>query len=532
MDFHAVLGYLAIAVEIVFAFGLVILFHELGHFVVAKLNGVEAPEFSFGMGPEIVGVNWRGTRYKICLFPIGGYVRMVGEEDDETLEANVPRERNFRYKTPLQKISIVFAGPFMNVVLAIAMFAMIFMVWGIPRSLPIPEDGISKSVDVVFVDPRLSAAKAGLRTGDVVLSVDGRSFKDKIEMEGYIQTSGKKTVRLEVLRNTRKIELSVKPKYQSGERGKIGATLYKADDKRSPGGGKYVAVEGVFAGDPAEKAGMKAGDVILAVDGEKITDTNEVIRYIKSHADKKITFKIDRGGKNLEVAMKPESRKSGDIGAVFDYPAPREVTSVVAGSPASAAGLKKGDVILDFNGANFEGADYAMPAKSVELHIYRANAAPAAVVVSGKAGEPIGAGLLPTVERVGLFKALWYGTQRSFGMVAMIYYSIVGMIRRDVSTDGLGGPVAIVQYASSFARQGIKELISFFGAISITLAVMNLFPFPALDGSRIVFHAIEAIRRKPLDPHREGLIHYVGFCILIAFIILITIRDVRLWLGF
>lgn len=532
MDLHVILSYLVIIIEIVFAFGLVIFFHELGHFIVAKMNGVEAPDFSLGMGPEVAGFDYRGTHYKLSLFPIGGYVRMVGEEEDEQLEVNVPRERNFRYKTPLQKIAIIFAGPFMNMVLAVLLFASISMIWGLPRDLPVPPDKISNSAFVVVLDPRLAAARAGMKVGDVILSIDGKTFTDKSETESYIQTSGGNVLDIKVLRGAREIDLKVKPKYQKGKRGKIGAKLAGTVETKPSGTEKRVIVVSVLSGSPADKAGLKSGDAIISVGEKKTAEVKEIVRYIEARSGQEIAFEIVRGDRKLEIIIKPEPKKMGEIGVYLDNPVPRLVTAVEKGSPAAAAGLKKGDVILDFQGASFEKSDYSLPAKSVVLLVYRRDAATEKVTVNGAAGAQLGAELMPPYRRVDPFSAVWFGMRQSVAITAAMYDGIMGMIRHEISADGVGGPVAIYQYATTFARQGLRELIGFFGMISITLALINLFPFPALDGSRIVFHAWEAVWRKPLDPKREGLIHYVGFCILIALIIFITFRDIRLWLGF
>ncbi len=437
----AVLEYLKITVEIFIAFGLVILFHELGHFILAKINGVAAPEFAFGMGPEIVGFDYHGTRYKICAFPIGGYVKMVGEEDDEALEAGFPPEKNFRHKSPLRKISIIFAGPAMNFVLAVLLFGSIFMIWGVPRGVQVPADRLSKSVVVEFIDPRMPAARAGLQVGDIIATVDGK---------------------------------------------------------------------------PA-------------------ADTQSFIKFIRSHANKEISVGILRGGKSIDLKMTPKRNSAknwGEIGAALSPPIPREIAGVGAGTPAAAAGLKKGDIILDFGGASFDGPEYRLAASKVDLLVYRRGMKKnIGITVEGVKGARLGASLVPTVVRINPANALWLGAKQSVLVVVGTYDALRGMIKREISADGMAGPVGIIQYAASFARQGLRDLIFLFGTISIGIGIINLFPFPALDGSRIVFHIWEGIRRKPLDPRRESLIHYVGFCILIALIILVTLRDIRLWLN-
>ncbi len=339
--------YLIISVEIFIAFGLVILFHELGHFILAKINGVAAPEFAFGMGPEIVGFDYHGTRYKICLFPIGGYVKMVGEEDDEALEAGFPPERNFRHKSPLRKISIIFAGPAMNFVLAVLLFGSIFMIWGVPREVRVPADRLSRSIVVEIVDPRM----------------------------------------------------------------------------------------------PAARAGMKVGDVVTGIGGKPMVDRGAFIKYIRANSNKEIRVDVLRDGRNLSLKMKPKRNstyKWGEIGAVLLPPMPREVAGVEAGSPAAAAGLKKGDIILDFDGAPFEGVAYELPASEVNLLVYRSGVKKNVVVaVAGSEGAPLGASLIPSVVRIDPARALWLGVKQSALVVVGTYDAVKGMIQKKVSADGM-----------------------------------------------------------------------------------------------
>ena len=429
-----VADYIRIALEVIVAFGLVILFHEFGHFVVAKLAGVSVPEFGFGMGPELLGVTIGETRYKLCAFPIGGYVKLIGE--DEIPPEGMPPEKSLNNKSTWQKVAVIAAGPIMNYFLGIIFFASVYIFWGMPREVAV--ERLSNGVIVNFVDVRK----------------------------------------------------------------------------------------------PAAKAHLKIGDAILAVDGVAVRDAKHFTQLIGERADKEVTIDLLRDSERKTIKVTPHRdtvTKKGRIGVIIRPPMPREIKNITEGSLAWKAGLRPHDIILDFNGTEFEGTRYGFKDK-LRLLKYEKKTGGAKVVeifaVPGQGAVDLGAEFYPATEKVGIGRAVVYGVKDSVRVVYLVGATIYLLIRKEVSMEEVAGPVGIIQYASNFARSGLRELINFFGLISVNLAVINLIPFPALDGSRIVFHLWEGIRRKPLDPKRIGIVHYAGFIILIALIVMITFRDI------
>ncbi|HOC91835.1 MAG TPA: RIP metalloprotease RseP [bacterium] len=532
MDFYEIFSFIKIAAQIIIAFGLVILFHELGHFIMAKKHGVEVPEFAFGMGPELFGFDFRGTRYKLCLFPIGGYIKMVGEDDDgeDAEAAGVPRTANFRHKTPLQKISIIFAGPFMNLILAVLLFGSVYMIWGIPREMPDTGGNLSNSAVAAFVDPRKPAGKAGMKKDDIIVSVNGSAVTDPRNAETLLMNSTEKPARVIARREGKEVTLKIAPNVKLEKRGKIGAGL---DNPVAVSQGEYtkgLPVGFVTEGMPADKAGIKKGDIILALDGDPVESRQGMIKYIESKLGSNVRIDVLRDDERVEFKMIPEKHRWNDSGVILMNPSPRLVADVKEGSIAAQAGFRSGDVILDFGGAQFMGDKYSLAASQMAFLVYRGGEV-ISLAASGAAGNDIGVVLESVSQRVNPVSAVWLGAKQSAVSVVMILDGIVGLIRMKVSADDVAGPVGIIQYAGVFARQGFSDLVHFFGVISVCLGVINLFPFPALDGSRIVFHTWEAIIRRPLDSRREGLIHTVGFAILISLILVVTYRDIRIIIG-
>ncbi|MFZ1922365.1 MAG: RIP metalloprotease RseP [Xanthobacteraceae bacterium] len=202
-----VLGYL---VPFLFVLSLVVFFHEFGHFLVARLCGVRILVFSIGFGPEIVGFNDRhGTRWKIATIPLGGYVKFFGDDnassvpDTPRLEAMNANERaeSFFFQPVLKRAAIVVAGPMANFVLAIAIFATIFMLYGRP----------TMSARVDSVQPGSPAAAAGFQPGDVVLSIDGKAIDNFEDMQRIVSDSAGETLQIKVDRKGTPIELTATP---------------------------------------------------------------------------------------------------------------------------------------------------------------------------------------------------------------------------------------------------------------------------------------------------------------------------------
>ncbi len=207
------LGYI---VPFLFVLTLVVFFHELGHFLVARWTGVAVRTFSIGFGPELIGFNDRkGTRWKISAIPLGGYVRFVGDEN----EASVPdrdalkqmdpadRERSFAGKGVAARAAIVAAGPIANFVLAIVIFTLIFSIYG--RQVMTPR------VDSVV--PGSPAAEAGFQPGDVVESIDGSAVSSFADLQRIVSLSGDTELSIVVRRGDQDVTLSVRPKFTETE---------------------------------------------------------------------------------------------------------------------------------------------------------------------------------------------------------------------------------------------------------------------------------------------------------------------------
>jgi regulator of sigma E protease len=180
-------------------FGFLIFIHELGHFIFAKMSGVKVLKFSLGFGPKVIGKKIGDTEYLISAVPLGGYVKMLGEEPEDVVE-NSEKERSYKNQPVLKRVSIVFAGPIFNLLTAVVIFFFIFMI-GVPTLLPV----------VGEIMPDTPALKAGLSKGDRIMTIDGKPIRHWGEMTDIIYGSANKAINLKVQRGSEIVNISITP---------------------------------------------------------------------------------------------------------------------------------------------------------------------------------------------------------------------------------------------------------------------------------------------------------------------------------
>ena len=372
--------------------GFLVFIHELGHFVTAKRFGIKVTEFGFGFPPRIVGIRYGETLYSINWIPLGGFVRMVGEEDPTD-------PRSFASQTVLKRIIVLVSGSFMNLVVPIVIFTVLFA---------LPHDVVVGSVTITGVAPNSPAQEAGLRPGDVVISVDGHRLDNHIDL-----------IQRTMAKLGSSVELAVR-------RGSIVSGLGSSPE--------FSAVDTV-------KLTPRLNPPSLTV-ADNVADPSEEVSVTEAR-------RYDVG---LGVG---DTLTQGPIGIIIgtpNYKITKRSYPIWDAVPMSVQKLR--DVVLiSKNG-----------------------------IVRWAAGGP---------------------------------------------DPGLTGPVGIARVTGEVAKAGVSPLFELAAIISISLGVVNILPIPALDGGRLMFVLIEWVRRgKRISPEREGLVHLVGFAILISFIVVISYFDI------
>ena len=265
-------------------FSLVIVVHELGHFIFARINGIEVVDFSIGMGPRLCGFRMAGTQFSIRLFPIGGACMMLGEDEDQ----NMQNDRAFYAKGVWQRISVLFAGPFFNFILAFVLA--VFMI-GIAGYDPAIITGVTKGE---------AAEAAGLQAGDEILSIAGDKISIGREIQSFFDFTkiDAKPVEVVYVRNGETYTVQVQPIEIT--RYRLGFSYYQTEDTSAE-------ISAIEVGMPLYEAGIRNGDVITAINGNEIRNGAELGVYFEEHplTGDTIAFTYARNGEETTVEVVP-----------------------------------------------------------------------------------------------------------------------------------------------------------------------------------------------------------------------------------
>jgi len=310
--------------------GILITIHEFGHFIVAKMFGVKIEVFSIGFGPPIV--KWKGkeTVYQIAAIPLGGYVKMYGEDSmTEPVQGEVDKQafedpRSFHSKPRWQKILIALAGPLFNIILAVVLFSAVYMM-GIKEPAY-----LNQPVVVGYVQPDSFPAKAGIKPFDKIIAVDGKPVKTWKDFTIMIGMKAGQTVVLTIERNGEKAFVPIK----------VPEDITKDTIGISPV--LPAKVGKVLPDTPAEKAGLKPGDEIIAVNGKPIRTWFEFVNYISSLKEQKpLNLMIKRGDKVFTVTVTPEWNDSLNKYVIGISPMMETITVKYPFTEATKKGFEK-----------------------------------------------------------------------------------------------------------------------------------------------------------------------------------------------
>ena len=496
--------------------GVLITIHEFGHFIVAKLARIPVEVFSVGFGPKVLRKRWGGTEYCVSVIPLGGYIKMVGEDD--------PTKGGFTDRPLWVRVAVIAAGPLFNLLLGFLMLLVMYLSFGIGYTAP-----------VVDPHPGSAVARSGLAVGDTVLSAAGEAITSFEQFEVVLQQHAGSRIALVVSNGAspRTLDYDVPAGY---------------------GGASPAAVVGaVRAGSPAEQAGLQPGDTIVEAAGAPVTGWQELVEAVRNHDAERIPLGWRRNGETLgdtvgtytepdEETGKPVRRLGIEVDLSW-YLEPH--VAAVAGrirsrSPAARAGLRPGDTITAIAGVavsrwtDFTEAVNAHPGETVLLEWRRAGRPYSDSVTAGTerdqlTGEARGEiGVWPEMprHRLSLPVAAWEAVRRSGYIVGQTFVVIYRVIARQIPAKAIGGPIMVAKIAYDGASWGAEYFLALWALLSMNLFVVNMLPIPVLDGGRIVLFAVESARRRRLSERELAWAMNVGWVMIGIVVVIVLFNDV------
>ncbi|QFF98567.1 RIP metalloprotease RseP [Psychrobacillus glaciei] len=412
------------AIAFIIIFGSIVFFHELGHFIFAKKAGIMVREFAIGMGPKIFGMTKGETLYTIRLLPIGGYVRMAGEDMDSVeLQPGFRLGIHVNNDNEIDLIALNQNKQFPD---------MLF--------LEVEKADLTNEMFIEGYDEEESFVRYKIARNARINENGNETF-----IAPYDRQFGSKTV------GQRSMAIFAGPLFNF-----ILAFFIFLILGLLQGVPTYEPViTTVVADGPAAQAGMKDGDLVTKINGSPISTWDELSEEVKVSPNQKMGFTVDRKGETLEFSM-----------------IPKEVTS----------GKEKLGQI---------GVQYVSPLEK----------------------NPI--------------KAVAFGAEQTYDWTKRIFTLLGSLITGKFSIDDLSGPVGIYKATEEVAQYGVFNLMHWAAILSINLGIMNLLPLPALDGGRLLFFLFEAVRGKPVDKQKEGMVHFVGIMLLMVLMVVVTWNDIQ-----
>jgi regulator of sigma E protease len=534
--------------------GALVVIHELGHFVAAKLLDIKVLRFSLGFGRPLVRVRGGETEYQIGIVPFGGYVRILGEEDTEPAGEREAR-RSLAAKPLWQRLVVVFAGPAANFLFPVLIY---FLLFAGQSTLPSATVG-----DVVEGGP---AARAGIEPGDRVVAVNGEGVRYWEDFKALIDAHVGDELRLRVRRGDRELEKFVVPTPRT-VRSRDGRSAHEGwlGVSQAP----FPAQVGVIDADsPAARAGLRTGDLVISVDGAEVHNWTALaaalddargrraIAYLRGEPVPGIpqVRVLSAGMADLvpEPIADARGRLRQDTGIA---PAEMFITHVEPGSPAARAGLARGDLITTLDG---EPVRYWMlldqalqrdPERVWRIGWLRrgpsAHATAGTGLVRQDRREVIdefgnvtrrlrfgasndfdpGDGDRIAIER-RLSYAASKAVERTGDTIVQMAAGGLSIIRGETPHDSVGGPLMMYRVASVSGSKGWDAFLLMLALISVNLGLINLLPVPMLDGGNVVLFALETATRAPLSPRARARIMMCGLAVVAAITVLALRNDI------
>jgi len=526
--------------------GVLILVHELGHFLACRLVKVKVERFSIGFGPKLLSWKGRETEYQIAAIPLGGYVKPLGEEPGEEISAE-DWKRSLPGKSAPARFLIFFAGSLANLLLPIPLFWMVLMV-GQPHLAP--------EVGTVF--PGSPAEVSGLSPGDRILSINETGIRTFEDFSRFIRENPGKELVFSLRRGEKTEELLFVPEPREGKN-LLGESVTEGYAGVLPG--EITSRVGISAGSPAAEAGLRTGDLVTRVDETSVNSFREMRDAIATSlaGGSPVALTVERDGSPRQLVLTPGPREReapGETLPTLGIHSPELfIAEVLPEHPAERAGLRPGDHILAVDGKSLTRWDELVDliqdqgAVSHEFLVARGEERFTLSATPEKdpenltpAGQPtfrIGirswteytSGTLVTIREGNPFVALYRASRQTFDFTVLTVRGIVALIRGSIPWKNVGSPILIAKLAVDSARSGWYPYLYLLIIISINLGIINLLPIPILDGGQITILLVETVTRNPLSPRAREITQKIGLALVLLIIALAVYNDLLRFLG-
>jgi regulator of sigma E protease len=445
------MGALYMIIGTLVALGVLVTFHEYGHFWVARRCGVKVLRFSVGFGRPLLRWHDRqGTEFVVAAIPLGGYVKMLDEREGDVPTALL--DQAFNRKSVKQRFAIVSAGPLANFLLALGFFWALAML-GMDQVRPV----------VGAVEAGSLAERAGLMAGQEIVEVNGKP------------TLGWAEVNLQLIRRlgeSGSLEMLVRADGDQTQRLQLQLTDWlKGVEEPDPIGSLGIRpwrpeiapiVAQLDPEGPAQAAGVRLGDRLFSLDGNRVNEWQEVIDRVRPLSGQSVVLQIERDGQVIDL-------------------------------PLTLAERGEGDKRRGYLGAGVAGGEW--PAEMLRNVSY------------------------------GPVEAVGEGLRRTWTMSVLTLDSLRKMLFGELSVKNLSGPITIAKVAGASAQSGVGDFLNFLAYLSISLGVLNLLPIPVLDGGHLLFYLVEWVRGRPLSDRVQGWGVQIGISLVVGVMLLALVND-------